>query len=207
MPHVTTDFLNSLDGFNIVTLETDPHSIYGLSADLTLSYLNPGWFSFSQENDGEPHISNRFCLGTHIGSAMTGPVKEFYLDNFTRVLESRDVWHHDYECSSPYFFRVFHQSVFPLYNGKGLVIINSLTKEHPHEGNTNPPPNNEAYTNNNGLICQCSNCRRVKKPFQPEKWDWVPQWVKSVPDNTSHTICPVCFDYYYEFRFHRCDNN
>jgi hypothetical protein len=202
------DFPELLKGFNLDTLEREPNPVYGLAADLTLVYLNPGWFVFAEENGGEPAISECFSLGTHIGSAMAGPAREYYLERFENVLQTGTVWHHDYQCSSPEKFRLYHQSVYPLLNRRGLIVINSLVNEQPHE----PVSQGEGgvfrdlYTQLSGIIAQCSNCRRVQRRFQRNVWDWVPQWVAHVPEKTSYTFCDFCFQYYYESRFRHDEN-
>lgn len=199
------DFTSLLIGFNIGTLENDSNSIFGLSTDLTFNYMNPGWFSFAKENDGEPAISEKCILGSHIGDSISGPARDYYLEIFQSILHTGDVWHHDYECSSPEKFRIFHQSVYPLYNLKGLVVVNSLVKEHPHDTHSIIPhqPIKKLYTQETGFISQCSNCRRVKRATQADVWDWVPAWVKQMPENTSHTFCQICYEYYYEFKYRR----
>lgn len=83
-----------LDSFTLETLEKDSNPIYGLSADLTLNYLNPAWFTFAAENEGEPAISARFHLGTDIGGAMIGSARDYYLDIFQKILQTGEVWHH-----------------------------------------------------------------------------------------------------------------
>jgi len=196
------DFSTLLNGFNLETLENDPNSIYGLSKDLALNYMNPAWFKFARENEGEPEITEKYILGTHFGDCMTGPVKDYYLEVFQSILQADKVWHHDYECSSPEKFRIYHQSVYPLYNRSGLIIINCLVNDQPHDANSKKSclPIKKLYIQKTGLITQCSNCRRVQRASQPDIWDWVPAWVKRMPKNTSHSFCQVCFEFYYKFR-------
>jgi hypothetical protein len=203
MKRLSDDFSGLLNCFNLETLENDPNSIFGLSTDLTLNYLNPGWFNFAKENDGEPAISDRFILGTHIGDSINGLARDYYLDVFQSILQTGKVWHHDYECSSPEKFRIYHQSVYPLYNRSGLVIVNSLVKEQPHDANSKMPhhPIKKLYTQKTGFINQCSNCRRVQRTSQQDVWDWVPAWVEQMPKNTSHNFCPICYEYYFEFKY------
>ncbi|MBC7962985.1 MAG: hypothetical protein H7Y05_08580 [Steroidobacteraceae bacterium] len=203
MKHFHDDFSALLNGFKLETLENDPNSIYGLSVGLALNYLNAGWFDFAKENQGEPAISERFVLGTYIGDAMSGSVRDYYLEAFQNVLQTGKVWHHDYECSSPEKFRIYHQSVYPLYNRQGLIIVNSLVKEHPLETDSRTPcqPIRNLYTQETGFITQCSNCRRVQLATRQDVWDWVPAWVEQMPENTSHGLCQICFEYYYEFKY------
>jgi hypothetical protein len=190
------DFVPLLDSFTLETLEKDSNPVFGLSADLTLNYLNPAWFTFAAENEGEPAISERFHLGTDIGVAMIGSARDYYLDIFQKILQTGEVWHHDYECSSPKKFRIYHQAVYPLYARRGLISVNSLVKEEPHDKNACSPII-AVYTQKNGFITQCSNCRRVQRASQSELWDWVPAYVAKMPDKCSHSFCPICFDYYY----------
>ncbi|UFS70791.1 hypothetical protein LPW11_01055 [Geomonas sp. RF6] len=170
--------------------------------DLTINYFNPGWFIFSKENNGEPAISERFRIGTHIGDAITGVAREFYLESFQRVLKSGEIWHHDYECSSPETFRLFHQTAYPLHSREGIVIVNSLVTEHPHDPGVDLGEKEieRIYLQKTGFITQCSNCRRVQRASSESEWDWVPALVSKMPDNVSHTFCQICYDYYFKRR-------
>lgn len=203
MTRMQADFPDLLDCFSMETLELDSNSVYGLSVDLALNYLNPAWFSFAAENEGEPAVSERFGIGTRIADALSGSAREYYLDAFRAVLKTGKVWHHDYECSSPQKFRLYHQSVYPLFQRQGLVVVNSLVSERPFDGSLRSPspPLIELYTRETGIIAQCSNCRRVQRASRPEVWDWVPEWVENMPDNISHSFCQICFEYYYEFKY------
>jgi hypothetical protein len=202
MKRLDDNFLSMLDGLQLETLEGEPNPVYGLSSDRAVSYLNPGWFIFARENGGEPAISERFGIGTFIGDAMAGEARGFYLEAFQAILRTGKVWHHDFECSSATVLRLYHQSVYPLRGRGGLIVVNSLTKEQPHESKARiaRPPRKELYVQRTGLITQCSNCRRVQRVSPPEVWDWVPAWVKRMPPNTSHSFCPGCFDYYWQSR-------
>lgn len=197
-------FCSRIDCFNVETLEKDPCTIFGLSSDLRLSYVNPAWFAFASANNGEPAISQRFPLGTPLAACIAGPACDYYRDAFLRVLRTGEVWDHDYECSSPEAYRIFHQSVYPLLHGGGLIVVNSMVAEQPHAetGRIPHPPIAALYTQDNGFITQCSNCRRVLRREQ-DVWDWVPAWVEHMPRNTSHTFCRLCYEYYYDFPYRR----
>lgn len=47
------------------------------------------------------------------------------------------------------------------------------------------------YLGADGMILQCSHCRRVRGP-SPHAWDWIPRFVALPHPNTSHVICPSC---------------
>lgn len=202
MKRICDDFRSLIGGFDIEALEEDPNPVFGLSTDLALNYLNPGWFVFARANGGEPAVSERFGVGTYVGDAIAGDAKEFYLGAFRDILATGKVWHHDIECSTPGVFRLYHQTVYPLRDQRGLIVVNSLFRVHPHDVATRTPrpPREELYLKETGFITQCSNCRRVQRISPPEVWDWVPAWVERMPPHTSHSFCPICFEYYWRYR-------
>lgn len=202
MQRFTAEFPSLLSGVTVETLEADPHSTYALSPELSLIYLNPAWFRFAKENAGEPAISMRFGLGTPVCAAIAAPLKEFYSGAYLRALETGEAWDHDYECSSADRYRRYHQTVYPLHNRAGLLVVNSLVQDQPHNPETHAPspPREERYTGAQGLIIQCCHCRRVQRAAEPELWDWVPAWVKRMPLRTSHGLCPICYEYYWIYR-------
>lgn len=191
-----------LAGFDYETIENYPHSIFCLDKDLKLSYFNKAWFEFSKENHGEPIISSKFKIGTPIEKAISGTIREFYISNYRRVLKDLVVWKHEYECSSPTLYRLFCQDAYPLKNAAGIIIVNSLKIEKPihWEEPENANLSIEDYTDKNGLITQCSNCRKTQRVNNNTIWDWVPSFVTAMPQNVSHSICSICYDYYWKYR-------
>ncbi len=203
MERYKKDFPSKLKGIDLKTLEISSHSIYGLSKDLNLIFVNPGWIRFAKENDVGENTLNKFPLGTSILKAIGGKkVKDFYAQNYKRVLTTGEVWHHEYECSSNNEFRRFHQGTYPLKNGEGLIIINTLVVKLPMDQIDRKAYEaiEKRYVQSTGFITQCSNCRHCQRVDQPEIWDWVPAWVEKMPDNCSHSICPTCFDYHWKYR-------
>ena len=199
MQRFTAQFPSLLEGFALETLEAHPHPTYALSPELSLIYLNPAWFRFAEENAGEPAISTRFGIGTPVGAAIAAPLREFYSGAYQRALQTGEVWDHDYECSSADVYRRYHQTVYPLHDRGGLLVVNSLVQERPHNTETHAPspPHEERYVGPQGLIIQCCHCRRVQRAAEPEIWDWVPAWVKRMPLRTTGGLCPLCYEYYW----------
>ncbi len=195
------EFEENLKGFDMNTLEELPDTIYGLNKDLLLAYYNPGWHKFSKENNEEPNLSEDYPIGTPIEKCLLGEMKSFYIENYKKVLKSGKVWHHEYECSSPKEMRIFTQSTYPLRNKEGLVIVNRLRKVGP----INRPLISEKefnlndYTHDTGFIHQCSNCRCIQRVDDERIWEWIEKWVIKFPENTSHSICQTCFDYYWKY--------
>jgi hypothetical protein len=201
MKRYINDFPTKLTGIEFKTLENSKYSIYGLSEELNLIYVNPAWVNFAQENGGNDTLLENLPLGAPITQTFYGEIiKNFYTENYMKVLDTGKPWRHEYECSSINEFRQFHQETYPLKNGTGLIIINTITINLPMKDkrrNTLKAIDNR-YVNDTGFITQCSNCRCTQRVKEPEVWDWVPEWLKNMPENSSHSICPICFDYYWK---------
>jgi hypothetical protein len=150
---------------------------------------------------GEVYIKG-FQIGQSVLDAISGEIIKFYYKRkYERVFITGEVWHQEYECSSIEEYREFHQKTYPLKNGIGLVIVNTLVTRMPMNQKRAKEynPLEKLYTQESGYINQCSNCRLVQRVAQTDRWDWVPTWIKVVPSNISHTICPECNDYYWKY--------
>lgn len=185
--------------FDLAALDAADDVVYGLDERLRLVYRNPAWFRFASENGGEPALAARFGTGTCVLDAIGGPLRDFYRDAYARALATGQVWAHDYECSSAETRRVYRQTVYPLRSRDGLLVVNSLTVSEPMKAARKGRrlPLQSRYRDGNGLITQCSHCRRVQLRDNPNRWDWVPAWVKEMPEETSHGLCPACYGHYY----------
>jgi PAS domain-containing protein len=192
---------NLLAGFEAATLDGDANVVYALDSQLRLAYVNPAWHRFARENGAASCISQHYRAGTPVLDAIAGPLRDFYAEAWRRALEGGAVWQHDYECSSADRYRVFHQTVYPLRGRGGLVVVNSLVVDNPMalEERAAAWPVLPVYRNADGLITQCSHCRRVQRADDSPRWDWVPAWVSDPLPETSHGLCPFCYDYYYRY--------
>ncbi len=199
---IAPDFRESLRNLN--ELETTTDTVYGLSPDLCLSYMNPGWFRFAQENAGEPDISRSWGLGRPIFDSIPAELHSFFRTLYENVLNAsplkdRFPASYEYECSSAETYRRFAMLVYPL-SGKGLLVVNSPILARPHDPATRPAhdPDVKIYADVHGMIHQCAHCRRIENISVKGRWDWVPEWVKRIPPRTSHTLCNYCYEIYYQ---------
>lgn len=199
MEKLDPGFKRLLRSHKIEDLRAHAGAIYGIWPDFRLAYLNPGWFRFAADNNGEPEISRRWDLGVSMLDALPPETQAFYKARYRDCLESGNTWSYEYECSSAQIFRLLAQIVYPLGAGEGLLIANSLRVEQAHDPKGRPvnPPLDSVYRDQEGLIHQCAGCRRVKNPLEPERWDWVPAWVDRIPVATTHTFCPSCFGHFF----------
>jgi hypothetical protein len=198
------EFAPLLKGFNLAAIERHPASVYGLWPDLSLAYVNPAWFRFASENNGEPAISTHWSIGSAFMQAIPDPLQAFYTRLFSTSLtegsrtDSRPM-QHEYECSSAAIYRRFLMTVYPLPGGTGLLVVNTLAVECPHNPGERPPhpADTQTYADADGVVRQCAHCRRIQVPANADLWHWIPSWVEKCPLHASHTLCNFCLDHYY----------
>ena len=186
--------------FEADTLARYPGAAYALSPDLRLTYMNPAWFRFARDNGASPAFFNRWREGASIMDAVPQVLREFYQALFQRAIAERHrrtPIQFAYECSSRDWFRLFVMSLYPVEPTGELLVVNAPRIIHDHAAVLS---RSQAYEDANGLVTQCAHCRCVRAPQDPERWDWIPEWVENFPANTSHGLCPICFDYYYPAR-------
>jgi hypothetical protein len=199
MEELDPHFRPLLRHHDLDALETQFSAAYGVWADFRIAYLNPAWFRFAARNGGEPQISDHWGLGVSIFNNMPDLVVDFFRLHYSECMRTDGVWNHTYECSSDDVYRLFYQTVYSLEHGRGLLVSNSLVIEHPHDPLQRPAcaADDAVYRDKHGFLHQCAHCRRVQNLTEAQRWDWVPEWVRCIPDNTSHTFCPSCFGHYY----------
>ena len=182
--------------FDTDGLDHDSATIYGLWPDLTLAYVNLKWFEFARLNGGEPGVTEVWAPGRCVLDAIAASLRPFFTRGFQRSLDESKPWEHLYECSSADEFREFHMTTFPLGQAEGLLVVNSLRRATAH---TRVPcaALEELYLNEDGIVTQCSHCRRVRRVQEKQVWDWVPQWVSAPLANLSHGLCEPCFGFHY----------
>lgn len=197
MEQQLSQYVNEIRDFDMSTLSNDKHSIYIVDENFKIIYHNLAYQKFAEENDGEPIISNKYSCGANIFDAITGNLREIYKNKLQEIIASGKGDKLMYECSSNKVYRLFMQKIYPFRNKKGLLFLNALAVEEDiNKKSSNPIIDN--YLQQTGFINQCSNCRRTQRKNESEIWDWVGNWIEKQPKNMSHTICPICFDYYWK---------
>ncbi len=179
-------------GFDTDALQENGNCLYVVDSDLVISYVNPVYLRFAEDNGGK-EIADRFSVGCRILDAIDGPLRNFYADLYGRALRHGEVIEHDYECSSPDEFRKFRMHIFPISDAHGLLVDHSLivSREHDREAHPFDP---DAYIDEHGIIYQCGHCRRIKH-LKAKRWDWCPDALARL--KISHGLCELCLDHYY----------
>ena len=182
--------LNSLDPTEIAASSDIICGV--LAPGLMIGYVNAAWIGFGHAN-GSGRV---WGAGECILDAISEPLRGFYAAKFARVIETHEVWEHDYECSSTEVRREFRLRALPLCAGTGLLLVHSLRCERPLLDKGEPLVVSR-YRTETGLIHQCSHCRRVRRLSPPGEWDWVPELVSTSRLDLSHGLCEVCSAYYF----------
>lgn len=178
-------------------LEADKDVVYGLTEALRFNYFNPSWFKFAAVKGGEPNISNSVRLGTDLRSFLDQEIRDFYVSSCQEVIKTGKIWKHEYQCSSPTLYRSMMQTVYPVPNNGGLIVVNSLVVEVPiaERFSIVYSPVKDSYVDAKGLICQCVHCRKAKNRVR-DSWDYVPTWVEKMPLRVRFSFCPPCKEHY-----------
>jgi hypothetical protein len=185
-------------GFRLENLEVDSSIIYMLSPDLRIIYCNRAWDHFAAENGGV-RLSRTETLGASVLNVIPEPLRPFYVSGFALARQQSQPWEHDYECSSPDLYRLFHMRVLPLANSY-LMVENSLRIGHPHGAERPATPANSAlHLGENGILTMCSHCRRTRRigAAAAPVWDWVPEYLANPPGRVSHGLCRNCRAFFY----------
>lgn len=192
--YIEPAFKSEISPLNFDFLSKSEDVIYIVDNTLKLMFFNEAWCDFAMNNNGAT-VLKRFPLGVKISQVYKEPIKSYVINGYKRALKDNTPFVHKYECSSPQIYRVFYQTAYPVSGSKGLVITNHLIieNEHPEERVVF----SSRFEDNNKIVTQCSNCRKIRDPQNKEKWYWVPELVKNRLPNISHSICTPCLDHYY----------
>jgi hypothetical protein len=166
---------------------------YALDPDLRLIYRNPAWDKFALEN-GAPELASDAVYGTDLRQVIGGDLIPFYMAAFATLERDRAVWECTYECSSPVAFRKFRMQIQPLAPS-GYLVRNSLMIEHAHAPSALATFQDPLRPDSTIVVCM--HCRCTRRVHLPSHWDFVPAHLDRSLTNVSHSLCPVCLDYFY----------
>ena len=167
---------------------------YVVDANLQIKYCNAAWDQFAQQNDA-PELVGNSMLGLDLRTVLCDDLRPYYLKAFAEAAKSGKVWETLYECSSPNLFRKFHMRLHPLQQQGWFLITNALVIEAPHSATA--ATNANEYQAADSSVAMCCHCRRSRSVLFPDRWDFVPAHVKRGFYNISHSLCPLCLEYFY----------
>lgn len=182
--------------FPTAVMERSPHACFALTESLDICYCNPAWDWFAIENGGGVDVLAGNVMHKPFLQYVPSGLRGNFESLFTTARALGRPQAQDYECSSPQTFRLYRMQIYPMQPGSGFAVVNSLRVAHPHT-RTACEPDETRYLHNDGLMRMCANCRRTRRVDNPAAWDWVPEFVERPRKNVSHSVCPICAEYYY----------
>jgi len=182
-------------GFSSQSLEANPDVIYVVDRSLHLVYCNAAWDVFARKNKGKQLVRSKF-IGKYCLDGVPKFLRDLYERIYSKVLRTRTPWEHDYQCSSPTRYRIFHMRILPLRRSH-LLVENSLALECRHR-HKRYRRFDARYINRRGWIIMCAHCRRIEhyNPAGKREWHWVPSYLVKAPAPISHGMCPACISYH-----------
>jgi hypothetical protein len=188
-------FARNLSEHDLDELERRRDTVFALSGERRLVYVNPAYGRFARENGAE-WLEGAWELGASIDDAIPEPLRRFYDSLYETVRDTNTPVDHDYECSTPSAIRRLRMRVYPL-RPAGWLVVNAIIAEGLDPGPSTAPDQHlyRVY----GVIVVCCHCRRTRRASGggAEQWDWVPAWLADAPAEVSHGLCPPCFAHHY----------
>lgn len=175
-------------------LDVSPDIICLLDADLRLIYCNPAWDRFAAENQARDCNASA-VVGKNVMDIIPDPLARFFRTAFAVVSDSGEPFEFDYECSSALVFRMFRMRILPIAEPGEFMVVHALRIERPHD-RAAVASDDARFRGTNGLVVMCCHCRRTRRAVS-EGWDWVPDYLASMPSQVSTGICPACYLYFY----------
>lgn len=200
---ITPHFEEVLGSLRLDSLNNLKSTVYGLDSDFNISYLNPEWFSFADQNGDKKFVHDEWSLGRNIFDCIPKVLEPFYRSLYNTILDEKNSTvapkQSEYECSSPTLYRHFAMHLYSM-GKEGIIVVNSLLVDEPHAKQSSSEQHvfkDENYIDKNGILHQCANCRRIVNLTNQGQWDWIPKFISNIYPKTSHGICSICMKYYY----------
>lgn len=183
-------------------LEAERWPAYFLDPDGRIVYVNHAWDRVACGAKGPLAVE---VVGRRWTDYITGDeLRSWYECVFARVIESGTGESHKCDCNTPERFRLFSSRFEPLRPRSpsepvGVLVLASMLEEAPiGERYRIGPPDVRRYLSSEGLLVQCSGCRRVRVTGdRPHDWELVPEYLVTPRRDVSHGICRLCRDIYY----------
>ncbi len=186
-------FAEILGGDHLTMGEANPGSVIGTWPDGRIGYVNQAFVDFAIANQAGPRFLEHWGPGAALFDCIPKPMREHYAKGHD-VAERGEMWEHIYSCPSPTTDQRFRLRVYPLSAGAGLLHVHTLVWRRQREAAARAGVE-DVFSNEHGLVVQCSSCRHVQRQDRPAQWDFVLQYLVAPPSMT-HSLCPACAPHY-----------
>jgi hypothetical protein len=168
--------------------ESTPELICVVDAEFKIVYCNPTWDAVAIANAAESATGDQLS-GLSLIQFIPSALEYYYVKLLQRAREKREVVYAEYECNTPEMYRRFCMALTPIPRSPLLAIVHTLK-----DAGTIPYAPHLPGDHNYGqgeLVLMCAQCRRTKR-LRENRWDWVPEFVRSMPPHVGHGICEAC---------------
>lgn len=185
---VAPGFAPRVPAFDLEALDAAPELVVGVFADDRVGFVNAAYVAAGQAAGG-PGFMERWGLGASVALAIDPIVREGWLEGVASVRDAGRVWRCTYECPTPTHRRRFGLIAYPGLEGAVLFVHACLVEE--------PAPAlsgalESDYRGPDGLVVQCAECRRVRRPGASGSWDFVSLFVERPVPRVTHGLCEPC---------------
>ncbi len=186
-------------------LEAEHSVAFVLDRGLKVHHVNSAWTRAAAES-GYEMTSGLALIGTPYLDCVVGPLRDVLAGRFEQALAKRagpSGLLIETECNTPDTARRLTTHVIPMTSPKprepyrGLLLIHTieplgpLAERYPFASEPI-----EEWRNGQGLLLQCSGCRRCRDA-RNGSWKMNAAVVATRPPRISHSMCPTCIGAYY----------
>jgi hypothetical protein len=194
------------DEVRILAHQRDPALL--LDRDGVILFVNEAWDRFARENGGGERVASASLVGTrwfdHISGEAPRRLHRLLFERAVRRLgpaAGGGVVQLN-EANGPETARLVATHLEPIVGAgdvlTGVAVIHRLVRELPLAEVYPVVAGDEGrWRDEDGVVEQCSCCRRVRRPEEPEEWDLVPGLVAEPPADASFGYCALCLELHY----------
>jgi hypothetical protein len=179
-----------------------------LDREGTILFANEAWDQFARHNGGGERVASAALVGTSWLDQLAGEeprrLHRLLLERAVRRLGPKPgggVIQLN-ESNGPELARLVATHLDPIMGPggelTGVAVVHRLVRERPLadvyplvEGP------DDRWRGPSGDVQQCSCCRRVRRPEEPEEWDLVPGLLAEPPHTTHFGYCALCLELHY----------
>jgi len=187
--------------------DAEPSPSCVLDGDGVIVAVNAAWDAFARANGGADSVQSTGIVGRRWLDAIAGTEpRRLAVEAFREALASAQrpsedgtpaAQHHRLHCNAPMLARGIDARFVPLLlEGGGVRVLVTYTTVVEHPIVPAGAGTFERFRDPNGMVRQCSGCRRVAEPLTG-MFRFVPSFLEDPPDRVSHTICAICMDLWY----------
>jgi PAS fold len=179
-----------------------------LDPEGTILFANEAWDRFARDNGGGERVAAGALVGTrwfdHISGEEPRRLHKLLFERAARRLgpaAGGGVVQLN-EANSPDRARLVATHLEPVTGPdgglSGVAVIHRTVRELPLAEVYPVVAGDESrWRGEDGSVAQCSCCRRVRRPEEPEEWDLVPGLVAEPPAGVRFVYCALCLELHY----------